>query len=242
MQKAPERSHDGRFKSSKTNVPCTQQLRDKTNIHSSQSVPKHIGHATVEDSVGHAKASRCEATLFEKGMLMQTMQLKELISQLIADERRRVEVTPSPSDDTKKTEHYFERSVSADKENEYPSRQLDGRKQLKITNHNVDSERELSRERQKLASRDASKENRYLSDDTRKSNHRQRRSVTEDRHRDEFSPSPSGYTKRHGGLRERSFSRDECCSDSEDEENEPPIRRYDSGKQAKATDHKDDSN
>jgi len=148
----------------------------------------------------------------------------------------------------KKPYRHYERSVSPeeffsdDEANEYPRSKHDSRKQLKFPNRNVDSERELSRRRQKLAGRDASKENRYLSDDTRKSNHRHHRSVTEDRHRVQFSPSPSGYTKRPGRLRERFFSRDECCSDSEDEENESPIRRYDSGKQAKATDHKADSN
>lgn len=225
--RAPKKSQN---KQSKASGLCARQLHEGTNVHSSQSVPKHIGHATVENSVGHAEASRSEATLVEKEMLTQTMQLKELISQLIVDQRRRDEVTPSPSDDTKKTEHYFECSVSADKENEYPSRQLNGRKQLKITNRNVDSERELSRERQKLTSRDTPKENCY---------HRQRRS---DRRRDEFSPSPSGYTKKSSHRYERSFSHDGYCSDSEDEENESPTRWYDSGKQAKAMDHKADSN
>jgi len=154
--RAPKKSQN---KQSRASSLCARQLHERTNVHSSQSVPKHLGHVTVEDSVVHAEASRSEATLIEKEMLMQNMQLKELISQLIEDGRRRAKATPSPSDDTKKTEHYFERSVSADKENEYPSRQLDGKKQLRITNRNVDSERELSRGCLKLTDSDASKEN-----------------------------------------------------------------------------------
>ena len=49
-------------KQSKASGLCARQLHKGTNVHSSQSVPKRTGHATVENSVGHAEASRSEAT------------------------------------------------------------------------------------------------------------------------------------------------------------------------------------
>jgi len=120
----------------------------------------------------------------------------------------------------------------------YPRRQYNSTKQLKIPNCNYNSERELSRGHLKLAERDASKENCYPSDITRKSNYRQRQSVSKDRRRDEFSSSPSGFTKKHSYRRGRSFSRDESCGDSEEEGNAFSEGQSNSRKQLKALERK----
>ena len=227
--KALKKSQD---KQSKAGDSCSRQSYGKTNVQTSQPMSKTERRIADDELNSRSRVQRSDLRKNTNHRLMQILQH--------AERSGRAERKASPSPCMKKPYRHYERSVSPaeffsdDEANEYPRRQHDSRKQLKITNRNVDSERELPHGRQKLAGRDASKENRYLSDDTRKSNHRQRRSVTKDRHRVEFSPSPSGYTKKSSHRYERSFSRDGYCSDSEDEDGGDSSRQFDGGKQSKS--------
>jgi len=239
--KARERSHDGRFKSSKASGYCTHQSHGRKDVQPSQPMFKLEGR-TAGDELNKRSRAQCSDLITSTNRKpRQMLQQTESIGRHIDNDRFRTQRKASPSPCMKKSYRRYERSISPkeyfsdeDEENMYPWRPYDRRKQQKIPNRNADSERELSRGRQKLAGRDASKENHYLSDDAKKSNHRHRRSVTDDRHRGESSLSPSEYTKKSSHRYERSFSRDGYCSDSEYEEDGVSSQQFDGGKQSES--------
>ena len=141
------------------------------------------------------------------------MQQAGRVGRLIANDKLSYENKPSSSLNKKKSDRRYDRSVSYDEffddneENEYPMYRPNSSNQLKVPSRTDDSERELSRRPLKLAVRDVSKENYYLSGDEdvkMKSKHDSRRKWSDWR---DVSPERYYSSKTHHHSNHRSSGR-----------------------------------